>query len=170
MATFVVCDSFKAEVLCGTHLPNSHVFRLALFVRNPASPGLIGALTTAYAATINGAAEIADGNGYTTTGYPLVKDTDVTTDIFLDGTNVTVRKNTTSHYAGYDWADAVWGGFTYTGFKANGFYGLIYNSTLAGKNAVAVGEWVANDLANDPSAANFTVTMPGTGNVTVKFA
>lgn len=170
MATFTVCDSFKAEVLQGTHLPNSHVFKAAIFVRNPASPGLLGAATTAYAATVNGAAEIANGNGYTTAGITLLKDTDVTTDIALDGTNVTVRKNAAGHYAGWDWADATWSNFTYTGLKANGFYVLIYNSTLAGKNAVAVGEWVANDLANDPSAANFTVTMPGTGNVAVKFA
>jgi hypothetical protein len=61
--TAAVCNSFKSEVLDGTHAA-ADVYKIALFV----SAATLGAATTAYAATN----EVANGNGYTTGGITLV--------------------------------------------------------------------------------------------------
>lgn len=167
MPQFTVCDSFKAEALQGIHQPGD-AYKMALFTRNTGASALneLGAATTAFATTVNGKAEIT-GSGYSTGGITLVKDTDVTTDIFYDGAGVTIRKNAAGHYAGMDWADADFGTVTLT-LATTGFYALIYNSTRSNK-AVAVGEFFNGEVTS-PSGANFKVVLPSSGNVAVKIA
>ena len=154
MATFYVCDSFLSELLQGTHTANDQ-YKLALF----AGTATITRTTTVF----NSTGEVT-GTGYSTGGIALAKDASAGQ---ADGTYANIRLDTTNHFAGYDFADAVFTNVTIAGLRANGFQALIYNFSKSNK-AVAFGTWAINDLANDPSAANLTITMPGTGTVVVK--
>ncbi len=60
--TAAVCNSFKGEVLAGTHVA-ADVYKIALYV----SAASLDATTTAYTATN----EVANGNGYATLGQTL---------------------------------------------------------------------------------------------------
>lgn len=161
MATFKTCDSFLAEALQGIHQPGD-IYKIAIYA---------GTATLSQATDKYQTAGEVSGAGYTAGGISLTKDTDVVTNLAFDGAGVTIRKDPTGHFAGMDWSNAVFNTVTLNGLKANGFQALIYNSTrLVGGygRAVAFGTWAINELANDPNAANFTITLPGAGNVAVK--
>ena len=126
-----MCTSFKVELLKGVHdftASTGNSFKIALYT----STATLGATTTAYTA-IN---EVANGNGYVTTGKAL--------------TNVTPTSSSTTAYT--DFADVTW---TTASFTANG--ALIYNDTAAGDPAVCV-----LAFGQDYTATNgdFTVQFP----------
>jgi hypothetical protein len=119
-----ICNSYKQELLSGIHLA-AHTYKIALF----ASAATLGPTTTAYAATNE-----VSGAGYTAGGATLAG--------FTPGANgATVW---------LDWTtDPSWPAATITARGA-----LIYNDTLAGKNAVAV-----LDFSTDKVSTNGTFTI-----------
>jgi hypothetical protein len=127
-----VCNSFKQEILVGTHnftASSGNAFKLAMYT----SSASLGAGTTAYASTN----EItnASGSAYAAGGKTIVSVTPV-----LDGT-----------VAVCDFADI---SFTSASFTANGC--LIYNDTQADK-AVCV---VAFGGDKTVSSGTFTIQFP----------
>ena len=127
-----VCNSFKQEILVGTHnftASSGNAFKLAMYT----SSASLGAGTTAYATTN----EItnASGSAYSAGGKTIVSVTPV-----LDGT-----------VAVCDFADI---SFTSASFTANGC--LIYNDTQADK-AVCV---VAFGGDKTVSSVTFTIQFP----------
>ncbi len=60
--TTTICDSFKTDILAGTHVA-ADVYKIALYT----SSATLGAATTAYSATNE-----VSGTGYTATGMTLV--------------------------------------------------------------------------------------------------
>ena len=127
-----VCNSFKQEILVGTHnftASSGNAFKLAMYT----SSASLGAGTTAYSDTN----EItnASGSAYSAGGKTIVSVTPV-----LDGT-----------VAVCDFADI---SFTSASFTANGC--LIYNDTQADK-AVCV---VAFGGDKTVSSGTFTIQFP----------
>ena len=127
-----VCNSFKQEILVGTHnftASSGNAFKLAMYT----SSASLGAGTTAYATTN----EISNtsGSAYTAGGKVIVSVTPA-----LDGT-----------VAVCDFADI---SFTSASFTANGC--LIYNDTQADK-AVCV---VAFGGDKTVSSGTFTIQFP----------
>ena len=127
-----VCNSFKQEILVGTHnftASSGNSFKLALYT----SSASLGAGTTAYATTN----EItnASGSAYSAGGKTIVSVTPV-----LDGSTAVC-----------DFADI---SFTSASFTANGC--LIYNDTQADK-AVCV---VAFGGDKTVSSGTFTIQFP----------
>ena len=127
-----VCNSFKQEILVGTHnftASSGNAFKLAMYT----SSASLGAGTTAYATTN----EItnASGSAYAAGGKTIVSVTPV-----LDGSTAVC-----------DFADI---SFTSASFTANGC--LIYNDTQADK-AVCV---VAFGGDKTVSSGTFTIQFP----------
>ena len=127
-----VCNSFKQEILVGTHnftASSGNAFKLALYT----SSASLGAGTTAYATTN----EISNtsGSAYSAGGKTIVSVTPA-----LDGST-----------ACCDFADI---SFTSASFTANGC--LIYNDTQADK-AVCV---VAFGSDKTVSSGTFTIQFP----------
>ena len=130
-----VCNSFKQEILVGTHnftASSGNAFKLAMYT----SSASLGAGTTAYATTN----EItnASGSAYSAGGKTIVSVTPV-----LDGSTAVC-----------DFADI---SFTSASFTANGC--LIYNDTQADK-AVCV---VAFGGDKTVSSGTFTIQFPAAG-------
>jgi hypothetical protein len=130
-----VCNSFKQEILVGTHnftASSGNAFKLAMYT----SSASLGAGTTAYSDTN----EItnASGSAYSAGGKTIVSVTPA-----LDGT-----------VAVCDFADI---SFTSASFTANGC--LIYNDTQADK-AVCV---VAFGGDKTVSSGTFTIQFPAAG-------
>lgn len=133
--TQAMCTSFKQELLQGKHdFTNStgHTFKLALYT----SSATLGASTTDYSATN----EVANGNGYTTTGTAL--------------TNVTPTTSGTTAFT--DFADLTFSSATIT---ANG--ALIYNTTTGGGSSTTDAVCVLA-FGGDKSSTNgdFTIQFP----------
>lgn len=133
--TQAMCTSFKQELLQGKHdFTNSsgHTFKLALYT----SSATLGASTTDYSATN----EVANGNGYTTTGSAL--------------TNVTPTTSGTTAFT--DFADLTFSSATIT---ANG--ALIYNTTTGGGSGTTDAVCVLA-FGGDKSSTNgdFTISFP----------
>ena len=130
-----VCNSFKQEILVGTHnftTTSGNAFKLAMYT----SSASLGAGTTAYSSSN----EItnASGSAYSAGGKTIVSVTPA-----LDGT-----------VAVCDFADI---SFTSASFTANGC--LIYNDTQADK-AVCV---VAFGGDKTVSSGTFTIQFPAAG-------
>ena len=130
-----VCNSFKQEILVGTHnftASSGNAFKLALYT----SSASLGAGTTAYSDTN----EISNtsGSAYSAEGKTIVSVTPA-----LDGST-----------ACCDFADI---SFTSASFTANGC--LIYNDTQADK-AVCV---VAFGSDKTVSSGTFTIQFPAAG-------
>ena len=130
-----VCNSFKQEILVGTHnftTTSGNDFKLAMYT----SSASLGAGTTAYASTN----EItnASGSAYSAGGKEIVSVTPV-----LDGT-----------VAVCDFADI---SFTSASFTANGC--LIYNDTQADKAVCTV----AFGGDKTVSSGTFTIQFPAAG-------
>ena len=115
-----ICNSFKTEILQGTHV-STDVYKIALY---PSTATLAPSTTTAYSAT----GEVANGNGYATGGQALAGFA-----VTLD-TNTAVLDFTT---------DPTWPSASFTARGA-----LIYNSTKANK-AVAVLDFGADITATN---------------------
>ena len=139
-----VCNSFKQEILVGTHnftASSGNAFKLAMYT----SSASLGAGTTAYASTN----EISNtsGSAYSAGGKTIVSVTPV-----LDGT-----------VAVCDFADI---SFTSASFTANGC--LIYNDTNADRAVCAIA------FGGDKTVTNgtFTIEFPAAtaGNAIIGIA
>ena len=136
--TSAICNSFKQEILVGTHnftATSGNTFKIALFT----SSASLGASTTAYS-TSN---EISNtsGSSYSAGGATLTSVTPA-----LDGTTAVC-----------DFSDV---SYTSASFTANG--ALIYNDTQSDK-AVAV---IAFGGDKTVSSGTFTVQFPAAGATT----
>jgi hypothetical protein len=130
-----VCNSFKQEILVGTHnftASSGNAFKLAMYT----SSASLGAGTTAYSSSNE--ISNASGSAYSAGGKTIVSVTPA-----LDGT-----------VAVCDFADI---SFTSASFTANGC--LIYNDTQADK-AVCV---VAFGGDKTVSSGTFTIQFPAAG-------
>lgn len=128
MITQGVCVSYLAEILAGDH-NSADDYKIALFT----SAANLDENTTTYTGQAN---EVANGNGYTTGGQSLAG--------FAIATG--------SGKAWITWTDPSW---PTSNFTARG--ALIYNNTLAGKNAVMVVAF-ASDVT--VSGGTFVVDFP----------
>ena len=130
-----VCNSFKQEILVGTHnftASSGNAFKLALYT----SSASLGAGTTAYSSSNE--ISNASGSAYSAGGKTIVSVTPA-----LDGSTAVC-----------DFADI---SFTSASFTANGC--LIYNDTQANK-AVCV---VAFGGDKTVSSGTFTIQFPAAG-------
>ena len=130
-----VCNSFKQEILVGTHnftASSGNAFKLALYT----SSASLGAGTTAYSSSNE--ISNASGSAYSAGGKTIVSVTPA-----LDGSTAVC-----------DFADI---SFTSASFTANGC--LIYNDTQADK-AVCV---VAFGGDKTVSSGTFTIQFPAAG-------
>tara|TARA_R100001369_G_scaffold75701_1_gene104683 strand:- start:1388 stop:1846 length:459 start_codon:yes stop_codon:yes gene_type:complete len=117
--TSALCTSFKVELLAAdADFTNAaDAFKVALFKANASITGTFGAATTNYSQMTGSSDELANGNGYTTTGYAL--------------TNVTPTSGGTTAFTSFA-NNAAWTSATFTTRGC-----LIYNTSQAGA-AVAV--------------------------------
>lgn len=119
-----VCNSFKTEVLGGTHDLDTDVIKLALYT----SAASVSASTTAYS-TSNEVS--SSGTGYTAGGNTLAGAV-----ISLDGSTAIV-----------DFTDTSWSSATITAR-----YGLIYNYTKSNK-AIAVLDFTTDQTSTNGTFA-----------------
>ena len=138
--TQAMCTSFKQDLLNGLHAFGASViraattkdtFKAALFLAS----GSLGAGTTAYSTT----SELAGTGNYTQGGIAVTNATAPTT----SGTTAIWTPS----------ASLVWAALTSSGAFDTV---LIYNSTAAGSNAVAVFTFGSQSV----TAGTFTLTMP----------
>ena len=115
-----VCNSFKTEVLGGTHDLDTDVIKLALYT----SSASLSASTTAYSATNEVS---SSGTNYTAGGNTLAGAV-----ISLDSSTAIV-----------DFTDTAWTTATFTAR-----YGLIYNSSKTNK-AIAVLDFTTDQTATN---------------------
>lgn len=130
--------SFKVEILKAVHNfsnPGGNTFKIALFKATASLTGTYGAATTNYSNMTGNSDELANGNGYSTTGETLSSVTPV-----ADGTTAIC-----------DFADVTWSGATFTTSGA-----LIYNSSASGA-ACAVLSFGGDQQV---SSGDFTVQFP----------
>ena len=129
--TQAMCTSFKEDLFQKEQDLDSDTIRIALYT----SSASLGAGTTAY--TTSG--EVASGNGYTTTGEVL--------------TNPVIGTSGTTAYVDFDNPEWTSASFTTAG-------ALIYNDTLAGKNAIAVLNFGGDFTV---TAGTFRIVFPAPG-------
>ena len=129
-----ICSSFKVDLMTARHdftTTTGAAFKWALYtVLSP-----LGATTTAYSATN----EVANGNGYTTTGYAEA--------------NITPVLDSTTAYT--DWADPTWATATFSAIAT-----LLYNDTITTPVAdasVAVWDFGTTQTA---SGGDFVLQLP----------
>lgn len=124
-----ICNSYKQEIMSGLHLA-AHDYYMALFL----STATLDKNTTTYTGLLN---EVPLGGNYTIGGKLLVGFA-----TSLDG-DVAILTFT---------SPVVWATATFTARAA-----LIYNHTLAGKNAIAVLDFGSDFTA---TAGDFSITLP----------
>jgi hypothetical protein len=129
--TTAICNSFKTEVLNGTHA-SADVYKAALIKTGHA--GTFSKATTNYSAL--GTDEVANGNGYTTGGVTLA------------GRAVALSTDT----ATLDFTDPSWSSAT---FSADGL--LIYNSS---KSNAAVAVFLFSNAPVSATNGTFTAVLP----------
>lgn len=143
--TTAMCNTFKTELLSGTHNLTGHSIKMALIKDSPTED--YGAATTTYngSSTGNGTSltqgtnDEATGTNYTTTGQ------------VLDGASISLSGST----AIIDFADEVFSNVT---TSADGC--LIYNDSVTGKPAIAVISFGGTVSA---TAGDLTIEFPPSG-------
>ena len=139
--TTALCNSFKQELLQGTHQIGTHTLKMALI--KSGESGTYGAATTNYSNV--GSDEISNTGNYSAGGGTLA--------------NVSVTLDGTRAYVDFDDVQ-----FTSATIDANG--AIIYNSSKSNK-AVAI---IAFSGTQSSDNGTFTVTMPapGTGTAIIR--
>jgi hypothetical protein len=130
--TSAVCNSFKTEVLGGTHDLDTDVIKIVLIKATPA--GTYGASTTNYS-DLTGNSDEASGTNYTAGGNTL------------SGATISLDSNT----AIVDFSDTVWTSATVSADGA-----LIYNSSKSNR-AIAVIDFGGTVTS---TAGDFTIQFP----------
>lgn len=133
-------DAFKQEVLKGTHIPGTDVFKIALYTQAAAS--YAPASSTVYSAT----GEVT-GTGYTAGGATLA--------------GAVTWLDTTNHVAGLDFTDPVWTSSTIT---ADGF--VIYNASK-GNKLVYIGTFTSTSSTNGSFTITFPAATYTAGLVRI---
>jgi hypothetical protein len=138
--TTAVCDSFKREILSGSHL-TSHVYKIALI--KAASAGTFNSGTTSYTQL---STDEVTGAGYTAGGNTL------------SGLTITVTTNTAS----MDWADTSWSSASISAEGA-----MIYNATLSTSASLGVFSFGGTVTS---TSGTFSVTIPSAGTGVIRIA
>lgn len=136
--TSAICNSFKTEILVGTHdftASTGDTFKLALIKAQASQVGTYGASTTNYSDVTGNSDELASGSGYTTGGNTLTSVTPT-----LSGSTAVC-----------DFADTSWTSATFTTRGC-----IIYNTSDSNK-AVCVIDFGADYSV---SGGTFTVSFP----------
>lgn len=136
--TSAIANSFKQEILVGTHnftASSGNTFKIALIKANASQSGTYNAGTVNYSVVTGNSDELANGSGYTTGGNTLVSVTPV-----LD-----------SSTAVCDFANTSWSSATFTTRGC-----IIYNTSASNKAVMVL------DFGADYSVSNgtFTVEFP----------
>ena len=136
--TSAIANSFKQEILVGTHnftASSGNTYKIALIKANASQSGTYNAGTVNYSVVTGNSDELANGSGYTTGGNTLVSVTPV-----LD-----------SSTAVCDFANTSWSSATFTTRGC-----IIYNSSASNKAVMVL------DFGADYSVSNgtFTVEFP----------
>ena len=141
--TTALCNSFKQELLQGTHQIGTHTLKMALI--KSGESGTYGAATTNYSNVTGNSDEISNTGTYSAGGGTLA--------------NVAVTLDGTRAYVDFDDVQ-----FTSATIDANG--AIIYNSSKSNK-AVAI---IAFSGTQSSDNGTFTVTMPapGTGTAIIR--
>ena len=130
--TQAMCTSFKEDLFQKEQDMDSDSIKIALFT----SSASLDAATTTYTGAAN---EVASGGGYTTGGEVL--------------TNPVIGISGTTAYVDFDNPEWTSASFTTAG-------ALIYNDTLAGKNAIAVLNFGGDFTV---TAGTFRIVFPAPG-------
>lgn len=133
-----LCNTFKKELLEGTHTFGTDTFKLALI--KSGESGTYGASTTNYSDVTGNSDEISNTGNYSAGGATL--------------TSVTVTGGSSASTAFVDFDDVQ---FTNATIDANG--AIIYNSS-EGNKAVAIINFSTTQSSDN---GTFTVTMPAPG-------
>ncbi len=133
--TTALCNTFKQELLQGTHKFGTNTFKLALI--KSGESGTYNKATTNYSDVTGNSDEIGNTGNYSAGGASL--------------TSVTVTGGSGADIAFVDFADVQ---FTSATIDANG--AIIYNSSESNK-AVAV---ISFGSTQSSDSGTFTVTMP----------
>ena len=136
--TTALCNTFKKELLEGTHTFGTDTFKLALI--KSGESGTYGASTTNYSDVTGNSDEISNTGNYSAGGATL--------------TSVTVTGGSSASTAFVDFDDVQ---FTNATIDANG--AIIYNSS-EGNKAVAIINFSTTQSSDN---GTFTVTMPAPG-------
>ena len=133
--TSAICNSFKQEILVGTHdftNGTGDTFKIALIKALSAQAGTYGASTTNYTDVTGNSDELASGSGYTTGGNTLVSVTPT-----LSGSTAVC-----------DFANTSWSSATFTTRGC-----IIYNTSDSNKAVMVL------DFGADYSVSNGTFTI-----------
>ena len=133
--TTALCNSFKQELLQGTHQIGTHTLKMALI--KSGESGTYGAATTNYSNV--GSDEISNTGNYSAGGGTLA--------------NVSVTLDGTRAYVDFDDVQ-----FTSATIDANG--AIIYNSSASNK-AIAV---ISFGTTQSSDSGSFTVQIPAVGS------
>ena len=133
--TTALCNSFKQELLQGTHQIGTHTLKMALI--KSGESGTYGAATTNYSNV--GSDEISNTGNYSAGGGTLA--------------NVAVTLDGTRAYVDFDDVQ-----FTSATIDANG--AIIYNSSASNK-AIAV---ISFGTTQSSDSGSFTVQIPAVGS------
>ena len=136
--TTALCNTFKKELLEGTHTFGTDTFKLALI--KSGESGTYGASTTNYSDVTGNSDEISNTGNYSAGGADL--------------TSVTVTGGSSASTAFVDFDNVQ---FTSATIDANG--AIIYNSS-EGNKAVAIINFGSTQSSDN---GTFTVTMPAPG-------
>tara|TARA_B100000424_G_scaffold61829_1_gene44982 strand:- start:1055 stop:1501 length:447 start_codon:yes stop_codon:yes gene_type:complete len=139
--TTALCNTFKKELLEGTHTFGTDTFKLALI--KSGESGTYGASTTNYSDVTGNSDEISNTGNYSAGGADL--------------TSVTVTGGSSASTAFVDFDNVQ---FTSATIDANG--AIIYNSS-EGNKAVAIINFGSTQSSDN---GTFTVTMPAPGTST----
>lgn len=135
--TTALCNSFKQELLQGTHQIGTHTLKMALI--KSGESGTYGAATTNYSNVTGNSDEISNTGNYSAGGGTLA--------------NVSVTLDGTRAYVDFDDVQ-----FTSATIDANG--ALIYNSSASNK-AIAV---ISFGTTQSSDSGSFTVQIPAVGS------
>ena len=133
--TSAICNSFKQEILVGTHdftNGTGDTFKIALIKALSAQAGTYDASTTNYSDVTGNSDELASGSGYTTGGNALVSVTPT-----LSGSTAVC-----------DFANTSWSSATFTTRGC-----IIYNTSDSNKAVMVL------DFGADYSVSNGTFTI-----------
>lgn len=143
--TTAMCDTFKQELLGGTHDLDSHDLKLALIKESPTDNYGVGTKSYNNAAHTSAGESLTQGNNDEATGTNYTAGGQV-----LDG--ATIALDTTNNVAYLDFTDEVFSDLT---ISADG--AILYNSSVSGNPAIAVFNFGATVTS---TSGDFTVKFP----------
>ena len=148
--TSAICNSFKTEILTGTHnftASSGNSFKIALIKANSAQSGTYSKATTNYTDVTGNSDELANGNGYTTGGNTLTSSTPVLS----------------TDTAVCDFAQTTWSSATFTTRGC-----IIYNTSASNKAVMVLDFGADYSVSNGTFAIDFPT--PDSSNAIIRIS